>query len=253
MTKTISEVLNLKSHELIEEQVADRQKNVILKGFEYLQKEGNDFLYIGDEVGLGKTYIAIGIMSLLRHFSSNANYKDMVIVPKGNLQEKWQKEINNFIKTNWTYNDSRVKSLTNTPVGLNDSNTLFNKLIIDNSFSSAFYIYRMSSFSIGVNNNNWYDWIEDLKKRLGNNKQALEYFEYGRKNGYFYKTDNNNKIKRLKRFYAYLLNLTMPSIDCLVVDEAHNYRKGNSNSEMSSRNAVTSCLFGVKTSNVKVC
>lgn len=251
MSKVINDIIDLKSHELIDEAVANRQKNVILKGFDYLQNEGNDFLYIGDEVGLGKTYIAIGIMSLLRHFSLKKNYKDMIIVPKSNLQEKWQKEINNFIKTNWKYTDSRVKSLTNASIGLNNNDTLFQNLSINTSFNSAYLIYRMSSFSIGVNNNNWDGWRKELKNRLGDNPIALEYFEYGRENGYFRYTKDKAKIKRLKRFYAYLLNIIMPTIDCLVVDEAHNYRKGNSDADMSSRNAVTSCLFGIKKAPLK--
>ncbi|HDK42062.1 MAG TPA: hypothetical protein ENG87_01680 [Candidatus Pacearchaeota archaeon] len=251
MVKIINDILDLKSHELIDQQVADRQKNVILKGFNYLQKDGNDFLYIGDEVGLGKTYIAIGIMSLLRHFSSKRDYKDLIIVPKSNLQKKWQKEINKFVKTNWKYKDTRVKSLTNTSVGLNDNRTLFGRLSVNSSFDSAYLIFRMSSFSLGINNNNWNDWINELNDRLGGNEIALKYFKCGEKKGYFRqpkdsKERDRKQIKRLKRFYAYLLNIIMPEIDCLVVDEAHNYRKGNSDADMSSRNAVTSCLFGVK-------
>ena len=246
MIQKIEDIIDLKSHELIDQKVANRQKEVILKGFNYLSQQGNDFLYIGDEVGLGKTYIAMGIMSLLRHVSPNLdNYKDFIIVPKSNLQDKWQKEINNFIKTNYKIEDSRVKSIIGTPVAVNDKNTLFESLEIHNHDFPAYYIYRMSSFSVGVNNENWNGWINSLKNTLQENSIALHYFEKGKELGYFRKTQDYWKIQRLKRFYAYLLNIIMPIADCLIVDEAHNFRKGNTDREMSARNAVTSCLFGI--------
>jgi len=246
MAKLVSEILDLKSHELIDEQVAERQKEVILKGFKYLSKPENSFLYIGDEVGLGKTYIALGIMSLLRHFSDNhENHKDLIIVPKSNLQSKWQKEIRNFIKTNFKYNDSRVKTFLNTSIGTNDDSTYFNEFKIPETNNAAYFVYRMSSFSIGVNKDNWAKWIEGLSKSFSSGSTSAHYFNEGKKLGYFRKKDDSFHEQRLKRFYAYLMNLSYPSIDCLIVDEAHNYRKGNTDKNMSARNAVTSCLFGI--------
>ena len=60
-----------------------RQTQVIYKGFNHLIQPNQDFLYIGDEVGLGKTYIALGIVMLLRHFSEQPHhYQDVIIVPK---------------------------------------------------------------------------------------------------------------------------------------------------------------------------
>ena len=97
---------------VIDSEVAERQFQVILKGFNHLLQDGNDFLYIADEVGLGKTYVAIGIASLLRHFSSNPEtYTDVILVPKKNLQYKWKKEINNFILRNYCYQDNIDKIL----------------------------------------------------------------------------------------------------------------------------------------------
>ena len=64
-------IINLNPKRLIDVDIAERQFEVILKGFNHLNQSKNNFLYIADEVGLGKTYVALGIASLLRHFSSN--------------------------------------------------------------------------------------------------------------------------------------------------------------------------------------
>jgi superfamily II DNA or RNA helicase len=91
-------IVNLNPKGSIDQDIAQRQFEVILKGFNHLNQSQNNFLYVADEVGLGKTYIALGIASLLRHFSLNKeHYKDCIIVPKKNLQSKWRKEIKNFI------------------------------------------------------------------------------------------------------------------------------------------------------------
>ncbi len=244
MNKTIDEILDLKSNELIDSTIADRQKDVIVRGYDMLRSSNENYLYIADEVGLGKTYVAMGIMSLLRHFSDKKNYVDMIIVPKANLQYKWQKEINNFIRTNYRYNDSRVKTILGTPIGSNNDNTLFEKLVLPNTNNAAYLLYRMTSFSISVNYNNWNNWINELRYSVENHPEAMKYFAKAEGLGYF--REDKCDIQKIKRLYAYLLNLSMVEIDCLVVDEAHNYRKGNLGYGISARNMVTSCLFGIK-------
>jgi len=64
-------IINLNPKGLIDVDIAERQFEVIVKGFNHLNQSKNNFLYIADEVGLGKTYVTFGIASLLRHFSSN--------------------------------------------------------------------------------------------------------------------------------------------------------------------------------------
>src|SRR4051812_38342085 len=101
MQNKYSDILNLKSNNSIADEIASRQLNVIEKAYDYLAKENNNIIYIADEVGLGKTYIGLGIISLFRHFSKDiVNHKDLIIVPKKNLQQKWQKETKNFISNN---------------------------------------------------------------------------------------------------------------------------------------------------------
>ena len=97
--QTASHIIDLNPYGRMDKQITDRQFEVIMTGFNHLYQPGNDFLYIADEVGLGKTYVALGIAALLRHFcevDKRNSYNDVVIVPKRNLQYKWLKETNNF-------------------------------------------------------------------------------------------------------------------------------------------------------------
>ena len=85
----IKTILNLQSNDSIGEELADRQLAAIIKAYQYLSHPDNNIIYIADEVGLGKTYIAAGIAMLFRHFSINhPKHKDLIIVPKKNLQDK---------------------------------------------------------------------------------------------------------------------------------------------------------------------
>ena len=51
----------------------------------------NGCAYLADEVGMGKTYVALGVMSLLRYFDPHARI--VVIAPRENIQRKWVKEL----------------------------------------------------------------------------------------------------------------------------------------------------------------
>ena len=69
--------------------------------------------YLADEVGMGKTYVALGAMALFRHFDHE--FRVLVIAPRENIQRKWMKEWGNFVKNNFQFPDLRVKSLRGGP------------------------------------------------------------------------------------------------------------------------------------------
>ena len=76
-----------------------------------LAKEG--FAYLADEVGMGKTYVALGVVALIRFF--HPGFRVLYITPRENIQRKWIKELQNFIGTNWKWVDQKVKSYQKTP------------------------------------------------------------------------------------------------------------------------------------------
>ena len=52
-------------------------------------KDGN-LGYLADEVGMGKTYVALGVISLMRYI--NPSLKVLYILPKQNVLDKWLKK-----------------------------------------------------------------------------------------------------------------------------------------------------------------
>lgn len=238
-------IINLNPYGEIDKEITDRQFEVILKGFNYLLQDDTNFLYVADEVGLGKTYIAMGIATLLRHFSSpkrRSKYKDVIIVPKRNLQYKWIKEINNFIEHNYKIKCNIVKSVLGKSVGDCSEKNIHNYLDLFNIDNPSYEVYRNSSFSIATTEN--LDWKTILEDRL-KDEDLKEIFKEARK---IFTGDDDIYLKRL---FGYLLNISFPEIDLLIVDEAHHYKHGIGEN-VAYRNQVMSRLMGVKQDEDKI-
>ena len=56
------------------------------------------YAYLADEVGMGKTYQALGVMAML--IAENRSAKILVITPGKNVQDNWQSEIKRFKNNN---------------------------------------------------------------------------------------------------------------------------------------------------------
>ena len=159
-------IINLNPYKVIDDDIAARQFDVIVKGFNHLMQDQNNFLYIADEVGLGKTYVALGIATLMRRFcpvEKRDNYKDVVVVPKQNLQHKWIKEINNFITHNYLQECNIVKSVLGSPVGSCTSDNIHHQLDLFETLTPSYEVYRNTSFSIATSSN--LDWQQNLEKK----------------------------------------------------------------------------------------
>jgi hypothetical protein len=73
-----------------------------------------NFAYCADEVGMGKTYQALGLASILWCFNPDARI--VFLVPRENLQGKWERDYENFIANNYrrplgNHGDDIVRSL----------------------------------------------------------------------------------------------------------------------------------------------
>ena len=230
-------IINLNPYGAIDADIAERQFQVIIKGFNYLMQKDSEILYIADEVGLGKTYVALGIASLLRHFASIDRmgiYKDVILVPKQNLQYKWIKEINNFIKHNYLQECNIVKSVLGSPIGGCSTENIHHHLGSFNANTPSYEIYRNTSFSIATTEG--FDWKLKLENTL-----PEAYKPIFRKACDLYKGESEIYLKRL---FAFLLNIILPKIDLLIVDEAHNFKHGIGN-DVSYRNQIVSRVMGV--------
>jgi len=91
---------------------AESQLHGATAAFNMLQRNG--VAYLADEVGMGKTYVALATMALLRF--QNPSARILVVTPRENIQQKWKKELRNFVRNNWINVDNCVKSFGDRPV-----------------------------------------------------------------------------------------------------------------------------------------
>ena len=73
----------------------------------------NNFAYLADEVGMGKTYQAMGLASVL--WSEQPDARILFISPRQNLQVKWRDDYHRFFASNYRRplgsGDDRVASV----------------------------------------------------------------------------------------------------------------------------------------------
>jgi len=188
------------------------------------------FAYLADEVGMGKTYVAIGVVALLKHFNPNARI--LYLTPRKNIQLKWIKEIRNFSDNNWIVTDHRVRSFNKSlivPVVINRLRDLVSEVIYN---SRRDFIMRMSSFSLP----------SKTKDRFENIKHFIDDVPWI--------NIKQSKIKQcekdeLKDIYGCAMNRLLPTFDLVIIDEGHNLKHGYGD-YVSSRNRVLGLSFGKK-------
>ena len=105
--------------------------------------------YLADEVGMGKTYVALGALALFRHFQPD--FRVLIIAPRENIQTKWMKELRNFVNANVRFPDLRVKALDGRParplIACNNLLELVHETLLD---SNRDFFTRLTSFSLPV-------------------------------------------------------------------------------------------------------
>ena len=188
----------------------------------------NNVAYLADEVGMGKTYVALGVLGLLRHVNPKA--RAMIIAPRENIQRKWVKELSNFVRVNWKLEDNRFKSLDGAPVR---TPVVCNRLD-DLAFAMLRHedcdpILRMTTFSVAV---------KDTKRRKRYVRQIRQYAPWLSKQ-FRGVRDPDEFITRL----GFAINGLLPELDLLIIDEAHNLRHGFG-PHVSNRNRLLAIALG---------
>ena len=188
----------------------------------------NGCAYLADEVGLGKTYVARGVMNLLRYFNPHARI--VVIAPRENIQRKWVKELHNFVRHNWRVIGNRVKSLEGKPVWepvVCNSLVEFAREALVNQDRDFFL--RMSSFSIRLSDPG------ERHRTRGALLGAVPWLERSH-------VPNYNR-EEFRDAFAVALNGAVPEADLVIFDEAHNLKHGF-RTDGSTRNRVMGLAFG---------
>ncbi len=186
--------------------------------------------YLADEVGMGKTYVALGALALFRHF--NPRFRALVIAPKENLQRKWAKEIGNFVQHNVRCTDLRVRSFEGRPArAVCACDSLLDFVREVSLDPNRDFILRMSSFSLAAGSGE-----EGLKRLRDKLRHELPWLDGAA-------LDARAKKEEFKRRYGRAVCCSIPTFDLVIVDEAHNLKHGYSTNG-SARNELIAEVFG---------
>lgn len=191
--------------------------------------------YLADEVGMGKTYIGLAVMSLLRYQKPNARV--LIITPRRNIQEKWKVDLTSFVSQNWRRADHRVKSPQGSPVWPVHTPERLSEWVTDLCREDAKAhdtILRMSSFSLGISSKK----PEASKKTLDRFKEQIPVHLHSRFDEVL--SENSQKL------FAQVVSdyISDSTYDLIIVDEAHNLKYGYREGEQSSnRNETLHHIF----------
>jgi superfamily II DNA or RNA helicase len=192
-----------------------------------LQSEG--IAYLADEVGMGKTYVALGAIALFRHFQ--ADFRVAVIAPRENIQDKWMKEWFNFATHIVRVPDLRVKGLHGGPARPLAKCDNLQQLVRETTVDpDRDFFLRFSSFSLGAG-----DAEVDLRSLRDKFQRELPWV-----------ADAIRSLKSKREFKDNLgkaICCALPAFDLLVVDEAHNLKHGFAE-RIAARNRVLAFAFG---------
>jgi len=191
--------------------------------------ERHNVAYLADEVGMGKTYVALGAMALFRHF--NPEFRVLVIAPRENIQQKWTKELGNFCANNVRFPDFRVKSVQGGParptIRCENLHTFVHEASVD---SRRDFFLRLTSFSFGLSAN-----TEDWKKQRDQLRRELSWL-----------ADEVFDLRSKEAFkdnYARAVCCALPTFDLVIVDEGHNLKHGFKQG-VAARNRVLALALG---------
>lgn len=192
--------------------------------------------YLADEVGMGKTYVALGVLALMQHF--NPLLRVLVIAPRGNIQAKWRKELSNVVQHNVRFADLRVRGLDGrAPAPLVHCENLLDLVHQANLRSHGIFFARMSSFSIGLSGGDHESGTGDRDKLRGKLEKHLPWLK---SKGVLYRRQGKQEFKD---DFARALCCALPAFDLIIVDEAHNLKHGFK-AGSAARNRVMALAMG---------
>jgi hypothetical protein len=185
--------------------------------------------YLADEVGMGKTYVALGALALFRHFQPD--FRVLVIAPRENLQRKWIKELRSFVRNNVRFADLRVKALHGAPARSAVPCRNLIALVREASLNpERDFFVRLTSFSLAV----------------GRDAKALQRFRRGLREHLPWAGRGVLDLRSPETFkdnFARAVCAALPPFDLVIVDEGHNLKHGLRKGA-AARNRVLALALG---------
>lgn len=185
--------------------------------------------YLADEVGMGKTYVALGVVALFRHF--DPGFRVLVVAPRENIQDKWIREWRNCVRRIVCVEDLRVKGIGGEPArALVKAATLADLVSKASRDHDRDFFARLTSFSLPVSASE--EGAEKPRRELLAALPWLDSDLLSRRNKEDY-----------KRNFARAVNCALPKFDLVIVDEGHNLKAGW-RLKGATRNVVVGCALG---------
>ena len=211
--------------------LARRQLDGAVALHNILEREGT--AYLADEVGMGKTYIALATAALFRHF--NPRFSVLVIAPRANIQAKWIREYHAFVAHHLRFADLRNRGAdgrpVRPPVSCENLPELLREVTLD---PHRDFFTRLTSFSMPVHQGTGgeRDAVRPWRDAI---RAALPWIDRSA-------LDLRN-VEQFKGDVARAINCGLPTFDLVIVDEAHHLKHGFTPG-VAARNAVLAGVFG---------
>lgn len=224
--------------------VSDDLSKLQLKGVVALHNilSEKGLAYLADEVGMGKTYVALGVVALMRRFKPDLRV--LYLLPKNNVRDKWLKDYRSFIDKNYRSQDGIVKGFGNVPAAPNRlCNSLSDLVQAVATESVRDYFICTSAFSLpmGGTSAELRVTLDRFRAALPQNAARVDALIEALKHLNSTDVDMSTFKLRVKQSWAAALNGILPKFDLVVVDEAHNYRRGL---QSADRNQLLATVLG---------
>jgi hypothetical protein len=195
--------------------------------------------YVADEVGMGKTYVALGAMALMQHFQPKLRV--LIITPRENIQNKWMKELGNLVRHNIRFPDLRVKALDHRPaMPLVKCDRLLDLVHQVNLRPQGCFFMRMSSFSLGMADMSGSGDSPGRRSAVGLRDELRKHLPWLGKKALDLRVRDRQTFKDS---FARALCCALPEFDLVIVDEAHNFKHGFT-ANVAARNRVVALAMG---------
>lgn len=189
--------------------------------------------WLADEVGLGKTFVALGVAALLRHEKPDARI--LFLLPTSRLQPQWERVIQLFSRKVVQEIDHRARTCQGLPCRPSVSPTRLDDLARDMvGDPDRDVLASLGAFSFGLGSNEGDSWAKQWRSLT-----RLSPHLPGTLPCWCYKDK-----RTFKDVYAAALNLLLPDFDLVICDEAHNLRAGAGHSAARNR-TIAAALGGI--------